>query len=246
MRLKQIRKLESKVMTLDVEVENTHTYQLANGWITHNTSSLILCSASGVHPHHSRRYFRRVQCNKLDSVYRYFKKYNSHMCEESVWSNNKTDDVITFPVTISDSATIKEDLTAIEHLKIIKKVQENWVLAGTSSVNKKPINHNVSCTVAVKKEEWESVINYVFDNRQYFGAIALLSYSGDKDYKQSPLEDVKTEEDIKKFNFLIENYKIVDYKLLTEENDNTNLVGEIACGGGACDLSLFKKPRKDN
>src|SRR3990167_6456026 len=61
------------------------------------TSSLILQSASGIHPHHGHKYFRRVQCNKVDPVYAHFKKMNPHMCEESVWSANKTDDVVTFP-----------------------------------------------------------------------------------------------------------------------------------------------------
>lgn len=35
--------------TLDLETENTHTYQLGNGVVSHNTTSCILGSASGVH-----------------------------------------------------------------------------------------------------------------------------------------------------------------------------------------------------
>jgi len=62
------------------------------------TSSLFLGTASGIHPHHSRRYFRRVQNNTMDNVYKFFKKHNPHMCEPSVWSANQTDDIIAFPI----------------------------------------------------------------------------------------------------------------------------------------------------
>src|SRR5579862_808734 len=121
------------------------------------TNSIVLESASGIHPHHARKYFRRIQINKEDSVYKYFKLFNDHAFEESVWSANKTDDVITFPVVISDKAKIKSDLTAIEHLKLIKLTQENWVNTGTTETNEKPLNHSVSCTVIVKDEEWDTV-----------------------------------------------------------------------------------------
>jgi ribonucleoside-triphosphate reductase len=35
------------------------------------TASLILNAASGIHPHHSRRYFRRVQANRKEPVYQF-------------------------------------------------------------------------------------------------------------------------------------------------------------------------------
>ena len=50
------------------------------------SSSIVLQSASGIHPHHARRYFRRVQCNKHDPVYKHFKATNPHMCEPSIHS----------------------------------------------------------------------------------------------------------------------------------------------------------------
>jgi ribonucleoside-diphosphate reductase alpha chain len=84
------------------------------------TSSLVLESASGIHPHHSRKYFRRVQMNKIDNVYQFFKMYNSHMCEPSVWSANKTDDVVCFPIEVSPEAIVKGDLSAKQHLEYIK------------------------------------------------------------------------------------------------------------------------------
>jgi ribonucleoside-diphosphate reductase alpha chain len=198
------------------------------------TNSIVLSAASGIHPHHARRYFRRIQVNHEDNVYKFFKIYNPHACEPSVWSVNKTDDVITFPIQVSDKAKIKSDLTAIEHLKLIKLTQENWVTTGTTEVNTKPLNHSVSCTVMVKDEEWEEVTKFLFDNQKDFTAVSLLPSSGDKIYKQAPMEAVSTPEDEVKFDALLKEWSKVDYKKLVEDDDTTMHTTEAACGGGQC------------
>ena len=198
------------------------------------TNSIVLLSASGIHAHHARKYFRRIQVNKDCNVYKFFKMFNEHACEASVWSENKTDDIITFPIEVSEKARIKADLTAIEHLKLIKLTQENWVNAGTTEFNTKPLNHSVSCTVIVKPEEWDEVEKYLFDNQASFTAVSLLPATGDKDYQQAPMEAVITPEDEKKFNDLVVNWSKVDYKKLVEDDDATSVTTELACGGGKC------------
>jgi len=204
------------------------------------TSSLVLQSASGIHPHHGRRYFRRVQCNKIDPVYMHFKKSNPHMCEEGVWSANKTDDVITFPVEVSDTALIKEDLSALSHLDIIKNTQQYWVQTGKSKYNKKSIDNNVSCTVIVGQEEWDQVIQYLYDNKNYFAAVSFIGKSGDKDYVQAPLENITTKEDEEKWNNIVSNFTKVDYTLLKEATDQTALQAELVCAGAnGCELPIL-------
>ena len=200
------------------------------------TSSIILGAASGIHPHHSRRYFRRIQCNKLDNVYNFFKIYNPDLCEESVWSANKTDDVLTFPVEIPEGAMVKEDLTAIKHLGIIKNSQENWVNYGTSKHNKKNIKHSVSCTVLVDEDEWDKVVKYLFENRENFTAVSLLPKTGDKIYKQAPMEAVISKEDEKRFEKLSKEIEKVDYTKLEEAHDETKPQDEVACGGNGCEI----------
>ena len=201
------------------------------------TNSIVLSAASGIHPHHARKYFRRIQVNKEDNVYRFFKMLNDHACEESVWSANKVDDVITFPIQIPEKAKIKSDLAAIEHLKLIKLTQENWVNTGTTEANTKPLNHSVSCTVIVKDDEWESVTKYLFDNQKDFTAVSLLPFTGDKIYKQAPMEAVLTPEDEAKFAALVKNWSKVDFKKLEEDDDATSHTAEIACAGGACEVT---------
>jgi len=201
------------------------------------TSSLVLGSASGIHPHHSRKYLRRIQCNKIDNVYQYFRLFNDKHCEESVWSANKTDDVVTFPIEITNGALTKKDLDAFKHLEYIKSTQQNWVLPGTTKHNKKKTTHSVSCTVLVKEGQWDEVATYLYENRNYFAAVSLLASTGDKDFKQAPMEDITTEKDEKIFNRLSDSLSPVDYTVLEEATDETSLQQVLACAGGNCEIN---------
>ena len=152
------------------------------------TSSCVLGTSSGIHPHHAKRYIRRIQTTKDDVVYQYFKNHNPLACEESVWSNNNTDDVISFCIEVPDGAKLKNQMSAIDLLSTVKSTQQNWVGSGT---NKKLctqpwLRHNVSNTIHIKEHEWDDVVNYIYKNKKHFCGVALLSFSGDKDYCQAP------------------------------------------------------------
>lgn len=200
------------------------------------SGSLVVGSSSGITAHHAHRFFKRVQSTKIDPVYKFFKKHNPHMVEESVHSANKTDDIICFPLDIPETCTVKDDLSAIKHLEIIKMTQKNWVNNGTTEANTKPLTHNVSCTVEVLDNEWDEVTEYLFKNRKLFAAVSLLSKTGDKKYKQAPNERVATEKDEEIFKQLLDKYTPVDYTQLKEDEDETHLQQELACGNGKCQI----------
>ena len=190
---------DSECMTLDIEVPNGNAYR-ANSYISHNTTSCILGTASGIHPHHAKRYLRRVQANALEPVLQYFKQYNPQACEPSVWSASGTDEVLTFVMEIQDGAKTKNQLSAIDLLEHVKLTQQNWVLYGK---NKKHCTqdwlcHNVSNTINIRPNEWEEVADYIFKNRKWFAGISLLPMSGDLDYPQAPFTTVHTPNEILK------------------------------------------------
>jgi ribonucleoside-diphosphate reductase alpha chain len=199
------------------------------------TASLLLGAASGIHPHHARHYFRRVQANRHDPVYRHFLAANPHMTETSVYRPD-TDDVITFPVEAPAGAILRDEIGAVEFLQFVQLVQRHWVLAGEAPLTRSPgLHHNVSNTCTVKPEEWNAVADFIWENRAHFTGIALLGYDGDKRYAQAPREAVATEEDIVKWNRLT--YHPVDYTTLREDTDETALREVAACAGGACELT---------
>jgi ribonucleoside-diphosphate reductase alpha chain len=156
------------------------------------SSSCILGTSSGIHPHHAKRYIRRVQANKMEPIYQYFKEINPRACEKSVWSNNDSDDVVAFCVEVPDGSKLKNQVSAIDLLEYVKSTQQNWVMSGTNKelCTQKWLVHNVSNTINVKPEEWNLVTDFIYDNRQYFCGISLLPIAGDKDYAQAPFTTV--------------------------------------------------------
>ncbi|MHC4857637.1 MAG: glycyl radical enzyme family protein [Planctomycetota bacterium] len=152
------------------------------------TASCILGTSSGIHPHHAKRYIRRVQANKMEDIYKYFKSINPRACQESVWSANDTDDVISFCVEVPDGSKTKNQISAIDLLESVKSTQQNWVINGTNKTlcTQPWLVHNVSNTINVTADEWEKVEEFIYNNRKWFCGISLLPVTGDKDYPQAP------------------------------------------------------------
>tara|TARA_Y100000296_G_scaffold58016_1_gene66788 strand:+ start:43 stop:801 length:759 start_codon:yes stop_codon:yes gene_type:complete len=128
----------------------------------------------------------------MEVIYQHFQKINPRACEESVWSANDSDDVISFCIEVRDGSKLKNKTGAISLLKHVKSTQQNWVMIGkTDALCTKPwLNHNVSNTINVKPEEWEQVERFIYKHRKYFCGISLLPVSGDKDYPQAPFTTI--------------------------------------------------------
>jgi ribonucleoside-triphosphate reductase len=112
------------------------------------TTSCILGTASGIHPHHAKRYFRRVQGNMMEPPLQFFKSKNPRAVEKSVWSANGTDEVVTFCIEVPETARTKNDLSAVKLLEHVRLTQMNWVEAGTVPERcvQPYLKHNVSNT----------------------------------------------------------------------------------------------------
>ena len=158
------------------------------------TTSCILGTSSGIHPHHAMRYIRRSQANHLEPPMRHFKRFNPLAVEKSVWNVNGTDEVIAFCIDVPKGAKTKNDIDAVAMLEFVKLTQQNWVAAGTRKERcvQDWLGHNVSNTITVREDEWDLVTEFIFDNRQWFCGISLLPISGDKDYPQAPFTAIYT------------------------------------------------------
>lgn len=159
-------------------------------------SSVILQTASGIHGEHSGRYLRNVQMNETSEILHAIEKLFPSMVENSVWSNNGTDKVVSFPIIPKQGSIYKKDLLGVKQLEYVKKAQQVWVEEGTNVelCTHPQLRHNVSNTISV--DDWEAVTKYLYENRQWFCGVSLMAQSGDKAFAQAPFTEVLDEKQI--------------------------------------------------
>lgn len=159
-------------------------------------ASVLLGTASGIHPEHSPRYFRNVQFNEQEEILELIRQTNPKMVEKSVWSSGGTDWVVSFPIEPLGKSLTKVEVSGIDLLNYVKLVQSSWVEAGTAAelAIDPALRHNVSNTITVN--DWDAVEEYLYQNRHNFVGVSLLADSGDKDWAQAPFTAVLTEQEL--------------------------------------------------
>ena len=157
-------------------------------------------SGCGIHPVHAKQYIRHVQVSNSDELGAFYSAKRPGSIETSVWA--KDTNVIAFPINvIGENLRTKQNISAIQLLESAKFVQTYWVRPGTvlehhGEDTRGLFNNSVSLTVNVKDHEWDSVAKYIFENREYFTGISLLSSSGDISFPQCPFIRVFTAEEL--------------------------------------------------
>jgi ribonucleoside-diphosphate reductase alpha chain len=196
------------------------------------TSSLVLGTSSGIHAWHNDHYIRRVRVGKNEAIYQYLSLEHPELLEDEFLKPNQQA-VISVPQKAPEGAVTRQE-RALDLLARVSKVWNDWVKAG----HRKGANYNnVSTTVSIKNDEWEEVGDWMWDNRENFTALSVLPYN-DHSYVQAPFEDITEEQ----FNRLVSSLHEINLDDVIETVDNTNLQGEVACGGNSSNIGDSSKP----
>ena len=191
------------------------------------TTSLVLGTSSGIHAWYAPYYIRRMRLNKEEALYKYLKDTLPELVEDEFLRPHDTA-VVSIPIEAPTGATFRSE-SALETLHRVKEYSTTWINEGHIEGSNK---HNVSCTVNVKLEEWDGVKAWMWFNRAYYTGISLLPYDTGS-YVQTPFEEI-TKEQYEKLLPLLE---AIDLDSIEEYEDNTDLVGEMACSGGSCEVT---------
>jgi ribonucleoside-diphosphate reductase alpha chain len=190
------------------------------------TTSLTLGTSSGIHAWHNDYYVRRIRVGKNEAIYTYLAEYHPELVEDEYFRPHDTA-VISIPQKAPEGAIMRTE-SPFQLLDRIKKVHLEWVKPGHRSGNN---THNVSATVSLKADEWELAGEWMWENRDHYNGLSVLPYS-DHTYIQSPFEDCTKEE----YERLFQSLSNIDLSQVIELDDNTDLSGELACAGGACEI----------
>jgi len=191
------------------------------------TTSLTLGTSSGIHAWHNDYYIRRIRVGKNESIYWYLYLNHTELVEDEYFRPHDTA-VISVPQKAPEGCITRHE-SALQLLKRVARVSEEWVKPGH---RKGQNSHNVSATISIKDAEWQDVGEWMWDNRNKYNGLAVLPYT-EHTYKQAPFEDCSKET----YEALVSSLKEVDLTQVIEEDDNTDLQGELACAGGACEIT---------
>ncbi len=211
------------------------------------TTSCVLGTASGIHAWHNDFYIRRMQMSKSEDLYKYLAANHPNLVKDHLLIPNSA--VVEIPIKAPAGSVIRTE-TAIDTLERVKKVSQDWIKPGHIHGDN---THNVSATISidknrmynvditdkdypdvllrhfVKKDEWEVVGEWMWDNKEFYNGLSVLPFDGGS-YSQAPFEDITEEQ----YNELVGQLTSIDLSLVTEDDDITDLAGEVACGADGC------------
>jgi ribonucleoside-diphosphate reductase alpha chain len=201
------------------------------------TTSCVLGTASGIHAWHNDFYIRRMQMSKSEDLYKYLAANHPSLVKDHLLIPNSA--VIEIPIKAPAGSVLRTE-SAIDTLERVKKVSQDWIKPGHIHGDN---THNVSATISIDKDrvygklgernslkdEWEVVGEWMWDNKEFYNGLSVLPFDGGS-YSQAPFENI-TEEEYEK---LLKGLTNVDLSQIVEEDDITDLAGEVACGADGC------------
>ena len=190
------------------------------------TTSLALGTSSGIHAWHNDFYIRNLRVGKNESIYPYLLEKLPELLEDCKFRPHDTA-ILSIPQKAPKGAITRHE-TAVDLLERVKKVSVDWIKSGHISGSN---SHNVSATISVREGEWEVVGSWMWNNREHYNGLSVLPYNGGT-YVQAPFEDCDEEQYLKLIPFLAN----INLDEVVETEDETDLSGEIACGGGSCEI----------
>lgn len=192
------------------------------------TTSLVLGAASGIHAWHNDYYIRRMRVGKNEALYAYMLKNFPELIEDCKFKPH-IEAVMRFPQAAPEGSVLRTE-PALQLLERVKRFNVEWVGTGHRvGVN----SHNVSCTISLRDTDWVPVGEWMWNNRDFYTGISVLPYDNGS-YVQAPFTDCNKEE----YEALLPYLHDINLDNVLENEDNTALTDQAACGAGACEIIL--------
>lgn len=198
------------------------------------TTSIVTDASPGMHPRFAKFYIRRIRISGTDPLYYMMRDQGFQFSPENGQRQKDQDDpsawdvsqvrtwVCEFPSKAPEGAVTRHDITALQQLAHYKLLSNHWA------------EHSVSATIYVAPDEWDTVGNWVLENWNSINGLSFLPKT-DHVYDQAPYEEITEAH----YERLLAQTPKLDYSMLGfyEKDDNTTGSHELACVGGACEIT---------
>jgi ribonucleoside-triphosphate reductase (thioredoxin) len=180
------------------------------------TLSLLSGSTPGVHPAYANYYIRRLSLSSDDPLVEVLKDANYPI--EYKRRLDKSEDhstiIAEFPCKINGNTKLAKDMTAIDQLELVKRMQTEWS------------DNSVSVTIYYQLEELDNIRKWMESNyAKSLKTVSFLMHS-DHGFDQAPYEEITEDQ----YNKRVSKIKSMG------SIDTGEVLEGIECSGGACPI----------
>jgi ribonucleoside-triphosphate reductase (thioredoxin) len=146
------------------------------------TLSLLAGVTPGAHPGYSQYYIRRIRMASDSELVQTAKNHGYHIefVRNFDGSEDRSTVVVSFPCSFPDGTAFAAEMTAVDQLNVIKRLQAEWS------------DNAVSVTIYYQKEELEQIKAWLRLNYFNVKSVSFLLHN-DHGFDQAPLEEISYE-----------------------------------------------------
>lgn len=181
------------------------------------TLSLLPGVTPGIHPAYSQYMIRRIRISSDHALVQTCKDYGYHVEFQRNFdgSEDRSTVVVSFPFSYPKGTVLAKDMTAVQQLQEVKKLQKDWS------------DNSVSCTVYYRKEELQEIREYLAENyKDNHKSLSFLLHN-EHGFDQAPLEEITEEQ----YNLLVKNTKVI-----SSISGSLDFEGSDECASGVCPI----------
>ncbi len=181
------------------------------------TLSLLPGVTPGIHPAYSQYMIRRIRISSTHNLVDVCREngYDVEYQRNFDGTEDRSTVVVSFPFKYPDGTILAKDMTAVQQLQEVKKLQKDWS------------DNSVSCTVYYRKEELPEIRKYLAENyKDNHKSLSFLLHK-EHGFDQAPLEEITKEQ----YDEMVKNSRLI-----------TGLSGEVVfdgaddCASGVCPI----------
>lgn len=146
------------------------------------TLSLLAGVTPGAHPAYSQFYIRRIRMASGSPLVRAAKDsgYPVEFVRNFDGTEDHSTEVVSFPCKFPQGTTLAKDMTAIDQLEVIKRLQKEWS------------DNAVSVTIYYRLHELEGIKQWLRENLHVVKSVSFLLHN-EHGFDQAPLEEITEE-----------------------------------------------------
>lgn len=239
MKINKIKRLDSE-LTVDIEVVDTHTYQLGNGVVSHNTTSKLFGLSEGAHLPSMREYIRWVQFRHDDPLIEEYREKGYPIKRLKTYSGTT---IVGFPtrpeicsLNMRDKLVTAAEATPEEQYEYLRLLEKYWIrgvdedgypLAETGNQVSYTLKYNPEI---VSFEEFDRTLR---EGQSTIRCCSVMPQTNTSAYEYQPEEAVTKH----KYQMISDAIAESETNKLQEDID----LAHIDCSSGACPID-FNKP----